>query len=918
MKKILSVLLSLTLIVSAFYVAKPTTVQADSAYYIKVANSNTYLYANGDSVGAGNKADNDNYKWYVTNKGDGTYWIQNKGNGAYMAIEHKKGYVELLGTIYDVWDSSKWVLNLNGNTTIQNKWVGSDANINVADNKAVYNSGTTSFVFENADSGSSGETGGGTQPSNGNIPGADSNIANIGADMPYTRYDSTIASLGNGASLVRSDDIAKNNIASQASERSYIELPNNNSYAEWTCSTVGNGVTMRFTMPDSSDGRGLNGSLDVYVNGNKVQTVNLTSYFMWQYFPNSFNGEISDAPVDNATACFAFDEVHFMLNQSLKKGDKIRIQSTKANNLKYGVDFLEIEEVSGAISKPANAYSVTDFGAVANDGASDLNAFNSCVAAASRDGKEVYIPAGEFNIDQIWHLSASNIKISGAGMWYTTIKFTSDAKQMGGISGDKANNVEFCNIYLNSNLRSRYGENAIYKCFMDVWTNCNIHDIWEEHFECGFWMADYNFGDGADYSDGMTIANCRIRNNFADGVNFCQGTSNATVYNCSIRNNGDDGLAMWNNDYNVKDESNNVFCYNTIDLIWRAGAIAIYGGNGHKIYNNYISDTFMASGIHLNTVFPGFKFNNNNNIEFSNNILVRSGTSSDCWNGVMGAVDLSEQGAAIRNITFNNTYIYNAANAAVRTAGTNVNYNNTQVNGEYNQGSSVAIPMGKNKVASAYVEETTTQAQTTTKQTTTQATTKEITTQATTKQATTADPSVINVSNQVNIDGYQISATVQGLRAVYTAANSINGSAVVERGLVYGIAGRVDDSQLFAGTSNAYARTYRATNNGNLGKNYSQSISNGTSYAMTMKFMAFTQTEFNSLWKIRAYAKLADGRMYYSNVETYSIGNVASSLYDNCLMNNNNAHTYLYENILKKINANYPKVDYKWGNGLVK
>ena len=51
-----------------------------------------------------------------------------------------------------------------------------------------------------------------------------------------------------------------------------------------------------------------------------------------------------------------------------------------------------------------------------------------------------------------------------------------------------------------------------------------------------------------DYSDGIKIANCRIRNNLADGVNFAQGTSNATVYNCSVRGNGDDGLATWNQD----------------------------------------------------------------------------------------------------------------------------------------------------------------------------------------------------------------------------------------------------------------------------------------------------------------------------------------------------------------------------------
>ena len=61
-----------------------------------------------------------------------------------------------------------------------------------------------------------------------------------------------------------------------------------------------NGVTLRFTMPDSPDGMGLNGSLDVYVNDKKVQTVNLTSYYMYQYFAG---GNPADKN-DGGPACF--------------------------------------------------------------------------------------------------------------------------------------------------------------------------------------------------------------------------------------------------------------------------------------------------------------------------------------------------------------------------------------------------------------------------------------------------------------------------------------------------------------------------------------------------------------------------------------------------------------------------------------
>ena len=98
--------------------------------------------------------------------------------------------------------------------------------------------------------------------------------------LPYTRYDFDEASLGGGASIVTSPNHLQDNIASQASKQSYVKLPNSRAYAEWTMKFTGRGVTMRFTLPDTGDGRGQNGSLDVYVNNNKVKTVNLTSYYI--------------------------------------------------------------------------------------------------------------------------------------------------------------------------------------------------------------------------------------------------------------------------------------------------------------------------------------------------------------------------------------------------------------------------------------------------------------------------------------------------------------------------------------------------------------------------------------------------------------------------------------------------------------
>ena len=506
----------------------------------------------------------------------------------------------------------------------------------------------------------------------------------VGASMPYTRYDSEEAQLIGGAQLLSSPKWERRNLASQASRQSYVSLPSNGSALEWTLKTKAKGVTVRFTMPDSPNGKGLDGTLDVYVDGEYNQTINVSSRYSYQYFTI---GAPSDKP-NGGVPAFAFDEVHFKLKKELQPGQRIQIRSTGAGGLTYGVDFIETEQIPDPFvpNKKGNFIDVTDkeYGAIPDDGKDDLPAFEKAVADARKQNKNIYIPEGTFHLSNVWRVNVENITITGAGMWYTNLQFTVDGIERGGISGgwtgysDKngqrvpkeldgvCSNIEFSNMYINSGLHSRYNEGAIYKCFMDVWgTGTVFRNIWEEHFECGFWFGDYN--GKIDYSKNVKVIDCRIRNNYADGVNFCIGTSNSAVYNCSIRNNGDDGLAVWPDDSKgPKSADNNIFAYNTIELGWRAGGIAIYGGDGHKIYNNYICDMFMASGIHLNTTFPGPQFKNTKRIAFDNNILVRCGTDSAAWNNPFGAIDITED---VRNVFFTNTKIYDSPQEGVRLDG---------------------------------------------------------------------------------------------------------------------------------------------------------------------------------------------------------------------------------------------------------
>src|SRR5687767_9215966 len=103
-----------------------------------------------------------------------------------------------------------------------------------------------------------------------------------GAQLPYTRYESENGTRGGTAALQQTTNYDYNTIASEASNQQYVSLPSNGSYVEWTASASFQGVNMRFTMPDNATGTGNIGALALYINGTRIQTINLTSRWAYQ------------------------------------------------------------------------------------------------------------------------------------------------------------------------------------------------------------------------------------------------------------------------------------------------------------------------------------------------------------------------------------------------------------------------------------------------------------------------------------------------------------------------------------------------------------------------------------------------------------------------------------------------------------
>ena len=468
-----------------------------------------------------------------------------------------------------------------------------------------------------------------------------------GAKMPYTTHEAENATVENGATVQQSTGMEST--AVEATNQTYVELPKKDAAVTFNVTEPANALNVRYTIPD-----GASGQLDVQVNGSSVGNLDLSSHSAWQYLKGDHE---YDQAIDGSSARFRFDETRLLLKDiQLKSGDKISLVKKKDDNVPYGIDFIELEQAPAPVAQGENSISIVDKGASANDDSDDTAALLAAVEEAKASGKSVYIPEGRFNFDKQVNIEADNLKISGAGVWHTQLHFTSDKRYGGGIVfGHNSNGIELSNLYMDSNLTSRYNEDAQYKAISGtLGKDSKIHDIWVQHFEVGMWIGDYDQTGNMKYTDGLVVENARIRNNLADGINFAQGTKNSTVKNSNIRGNGDDGLAIWSSisdGTNAAAEENNKFLNNTIESGWRAAGIGIFGGKGHEISGNLIKDVFAGAGIRVNTVFAGHNFDlNDSGIKIHDNTILRSGTTNDLYNLHRGAIDFQQVRGTIKNV----------------------------------------------------------------------------------------------------------------------------------------------------------------------------------------------------------------------------------------------------------------------------
>lgn len=444
-----------------------------------------------------------------------------------------------------------------------------------------------------------------------------------GAFVTYASYEAEECGT-NGK--VSDGDRTYREFASEASQRRYVALNNTGDYVSFELKEPANALVIRYSVPDSEDGKGLRDTINLYAGEDKKQ-VEVTSRYSWVYgnFPWSNDPSVSD----EGGGHMFFDDVRVMFDKTYPAGTQLKIQKDPENRAQYYlVDCIETEEVSPPLPMPENALNIRDFGAVPDDGEDDAKAIADCIEKAAEEKKEVYIPAGVFEIGNPvfingFVLKEDGITIRGAGMWYTVLHGNAAAFTI------RAGSLSFYDFSLLGEVTSRRDslDPPAFSMVTPVkgMENIQIQNIWMEHWKVGVW---------ADVTNGIDILGCRIRNTFADGINLCGGTSNCVVSQNDIRNTGDDAIAMFNR--GVLGVNNRVL-YNTVALPWLANNIALYGGKDITVKDNWLKDTIcFGGGINISTNFNPQVFEGTILIE--GNKLERCGSRENNINADYGAV----------------------------------------------------------------------------------------------------------------------------------------------------------------------------------------------------------------------------------------------------------------------------------------
>jgi len=445
-----------------------------------------------------------------------------------------------------------------------------------------------------------------------------------GANMPYDNYEAEAGTFGGGA-ILDGPNRTIGDLGGEASGREAVSLNATGSFVQWTSRESTNTFVVRFSIPDSSGGGGITSTLDLYVNGNLVQPLSLTSHYAWLYGAETGPGNSPGAGGPR----HIYDEASFVLPATYNAGSTFKLQKDSSNGSQYAIDFMQLEQATPVANPDPTHYVVpTGF-----DQASVQAALDKVRMDTTGTLTGVYLPAGQYSVSQKFTIYQKAVAVVGAGPWFTqfVVPQSMEDTDAGWSLQSGASGSTFRGFAWFGNFDQRIDGPGHTWDLRDQ-SNITIDNVWIEHTVVGVW--------GAAGVSNSHFTNMRIRDTYADGINLSNHSTGNVISNDEARATGDDSFALFAaNDQEGGNNENNTIQNVTALFPWRAAGVAIYGGDNNTISNFYVADTLTYSGLTISSLNFGFAFQGFTlpTTNFSNYSLVRDG--GHFWGGqVFGAI----------------------------------------------------------------------------------------------------------------------------------------------------------------------------------------------------------------------------------------------------------------------------------------
>lgn len=438
-----------------------------------------------------------------------------------------------------------------------------------------------------------------------------------------------------------------------------------------TLAEPANAVTVRYSVPDSGDGRGQDTTLTLDNAGTELAPLALTSRYSWFYggFP------FTDTPAQGGER-HLYDSARTLLGADLPAGATVTLRAVA---LPTTVDLVEFEQVAAPLPQPAGSLSAADFGPDPTGATPAGDAFATAITAARKQRKVLYVPAGRYDVAR--HLAVDGVTVQGAGMWHTELRGAGV-----GLYGERAprpsQGVRVADLAIIGEVGERDDSAALAGVGGALGGGSVLERLWIQHVKVGMWL-DGPFA-------GLTVTGCRIMDVTADGINLHQGISDVVISENLVRNTGDDGIALWSEagpdgfdgvfgaDHHVTVERN------TVQLPMLANGIALYGGHDNVVRDNVVADTQVeGGGIHVGNRFSAVLLRGTTLIE--RNTTLRAGADHPFLTTPVGALWFYAKDAPLTGeILVRDNDLLDSTHAAVQVFGssvTNVTVDGLRVHG---------------------------------------------------------------------------------------------------------------------------------------------------------------------------------------------------------------------------------------------